>query len=340
MSTYAECLEVLPHFRNRLLQQHVAHKAFGAAGRTSLDYATGITTRRRPGEARDGESVLRLFVFEESEVEIVADQVQDFGGLPVEVGHLRIPAAGAIVDPPPGQSALPTRPIGGGVSIGPHNTQIEGTLACFVSRISDRGAELFALSANHVLSNGDLLRFGTPILHPGRGRSGKDRAYAFASLSETITTKFDTDPRRPSINYYDAALAAVTAPLEGVLTGAIMDITLYDPGVISVATPGMEVTKCGAATGVTEGVVDTIGIGLLPVDYPPRLAPRRAVFDRVFLVRGVDRGKFADKGDSGAVILEKSTGHPVGLLFATDDEGWATACDFGGLCQTLGVTPV
>ena len=44
-------------------------------------------------------------------------------------------------------------------------------------------------------------------------------------------------------------------------------------------------------------------------------------------------------GNSGAVILEEGTGHPVALLFAGDDKN-TSACDLGTLCQSLRAWPV
>ena len=86
MPNYTECLEALPHFRNKLLRRRADPGAFVAAGMMSRDYATGITLQKRRGKSLEGEFALRLFVFEKSEVGVVAQEIQDFEGLPVEVG--------------------------------------------------------------------------------------------------------------------------------------------------------------------------------------------------------------------------------------------------------------
>jgi len=260
MPNNAECLEALPHFRNKLLRRHADPGAFVAAGMTSRDYATGITLRKRRGKSLEGEFALRLFVFEKSEVGVVAQEIQDFEGLPVEVAHLHRPVANATGRRHQGEHVLPRLPIVGGVSIGPRDTSITGTLGCFVSRTESRESGFFALSNNHVLANGDLLKIGTSIVHPAQGHVRTPTEYAFASLSETIQMKFITDTRSSERNLYDAALAVVTARFEDILTGTIRGIDRYDPTHSSEATEKMEVIKCGQTTGVTEGTVDSTHI--------------------------------------------------------------------------------
>jgi hypothetical protein len=283
-------------------------------------------------------------VHEKGEVGLVTQGIREFEGIAVEVGYLGRPVANAKVRGLRGETMVAASgfPIMGGDSIGPGNTSITGTLGCFVSRTTDDGESiLFALSANHVLADGDLLEIGTPIVYTTRGGGSTPAKHAFASLSETIRLRFLNDGTRSRFtNRYDAALAAVTARSEDIMRGTIRKIDRYDPTDFSEADEGMKVIKCGMTTDDTVGIVDSINLGLT-VMYSPPVVPRLAKFDGVFLVRGADGRKFADTGDSGSVILDEKSRHPVGLLFAADEEtGESLACDFGGLCRSLNVRPV
>lgn len=67
--------------------------------------------------------------------------------------------------------------------------------------------------------------------------------------------------------------------------------------------------------------------------------PRIAVFENTVEVATPSGDPFSLPGDSGSVILEELTGHPVALLFAGDGRT-TTACELGPLCRRLRAWPV
>jgi len=101
----------------------------------------------------------------------------------------------------------------------------------------------------------------------------------------------------------------------------------------------MRVMKMGRTTGFTRGRITATNVQGVEVNYGTPQFPRIAVFRGITVVVGDGGNPFSLPGDSGSVILEEATGHPVALLFAGD--GVKTmACDLGALCQQLGAWPV
>lgn len=76
---------------------------------------------------------------------------------------------------------------------------------------------------------------------------------------------------------------------------------------------GQSVIKHGRSTGLTFGsVVDTSFDGVVRYDDSV------AYFEDQVVVTG-DDGPFSEPGDSGSVILDTTSPHPIGHLFAGDD---------------------
>lgn len=98
--------------------------------------------------------------------------------------------------------------------------------------------------------------------------------------------------------------------------------------------PGSRVTKTGAATGTTAGVVvDLAHPAVSTVEGHTRDAPRQ------LLVRPVDGGApFSAEGDSGAVLRDDA-GRPVGLLWGVDHGGGSLACPMDAVLRVLGIRP-
>jgi hypothetical protein len=90
---------------------------------------------------------------------------------------------------------------------------------------------------------------------------------------------------------------------------------------------------------VTRGIVTATEVDGVLVNYGSLQAPRIARFDNCVEIVAPGEGPFSLPGDSGSVILEESTGHPVALLFAGDGVT-TTACDFGALCRRLRAVPL
>jgi len=139
------------------------------------------------------------------------------------------------------------------------------------------------------------------------------------------------------INLFDAAIAQVS-DLTQINRGAILGVADYDP-TLDAPLPGMEVTKSGRTTGVTDGIITAIHVNSVQINYGTQANPRIAVFDDTIEIVSEGDQPFSLPGDSGSVIVNKSNGRPVALLFAGDGHT-TTACDMGGLCRQLQVVPV
>lgn len=368
MASYEEVLAALPRFRNDLLRQQqseplnvssafTARGAFAAfASPASNIHATGLGMRLRNGVYDPGEIVLKVFVFDKVSPEDLAGAgiSNNWDGLPVDVESLPIqvirenresapqaPAAPpAPVVPPKERFRDRHRPIIGGLSISPVDVRYVGTLGCFLRRPRANGEDIYALSNNHVLADVNALERGTRIVQPGPELNPlTPTSNVFATLSGFIPIQFPTTPDAPVVNRFDAAIALVTDK-SLIETGKIFGIEKYDPSEVVPAVPGMRVIKAGRTTGVTRGRVSATDVDGVQVNYGTQQAPRLAVFDDTIEIVSIQDGKpFSLPGDSGSVILEEDTGHPVALLFAGDGVH-TTACDLGRLCRRLRAWPV
>ena len=262
----------------------------------------------------------------------------------------------AAAAPPVTPQAIPPqreriRPIVGGVSISPLNANFVGTLGCFLLRPNVDTEEIFVLSNNHVLASVDRLPQGTRIVQPGPEVPPfhTDPQDAFATLHTTIPIQFPAGSTQPVFNRFDAAIANVTNGQiiqRGSMFGMLRvgqpnpnNLPMYDPGRVVSPEPDMRVMKIGRTTGFTRGRITATNVQGVEVNYGTPQFPRIAVFRGVTVIVGDGGNPFSLPGDSGSVILEEATGHPVALLFAGD--GVKTmACDLGGLCQQLGAWPV
>jgi hypothetical protein len=370
MSTYAECLAALPEFRNELHRkrseaQAEAVAAFNAPGAFAVHgafaafatpfsnvHATGVGIRSKGGEYTN-EVVIKVYVFDK--VSMPADDAGVLGpwkGVPVDVEQLpiqlvrgpqdQVSSAAAVMAP---QALTPEqqrrRPVVGGISISPLNADFIGTLGCFLRRKTATADQMFALSNNHVLADVDNLPMGTPIVQPGPEVAQTKPADVFAKLEFAIPIHFPTGPNDPTLNRFDAAIARITdsslIQLKQTLGLPREGLPGCDPSAIATPEPNMRVMKVGRTSGFTRGVITATNVQGTQVNYGSQQSPRLAVYRDTIEIVG-DNGPFSRPGDSGSVILEESTGHPVALLFAGDGKT-TTACDFGQLCQQLNVLP-
>jgi hypothetical protein len=103
---------------------------------------------------------------------------------------------------------------------------------------------------------------------------------------------------------------------------------------VAVIEQDASVTKTGAATGSTSGVVvDTVRTETAVIDGRLRETPRQIV------VRPANGVAFSAKGDSGA-ILRDDRGRMVGLLWGTNASGESLACHIAPVLRVLGIRPV
>ena len=243
------------------------------------------------------------------------------------------------------------RPIVAGISISPLDANFVGTLGCFLLRQNINTQEVFVLSNNHVLADVDRLPQGTQVCQPGPEVPPfhTDENNSFATLHTAIPIQFPGSSTQPVFNRFDAAIANVTngdiiqrAQMFGMVQAGQPNpnnLPVYDPSRVVSPEPDMRVMKIGRTTGFTRGLITATNVQGVQVNYGSYQFPVIAVFRGVTTIVGDDGKPFSLPGDSGSVILEEATGHPVGLLFAGD--GVRTmACDLGALCQQLGAWPV
>lgn len=192
------------------------------------------------------------------------------------------------------------RPMLSGVS-GAHQAVDNGTLGCLVTR---QGGGQFILSNNHVLANVNGTGDPDDILEPSRTQGGGSNP-RIARLTDFKKILLNTTMK----NEIDAAIARLEDPPG--LTPAIKGIGRVNPAPLAAAKL-MSVRKHGAVTQHRVGVVDGLSEDISVV-YP---GIGVAKFHKQIAVMNTAEGPFADRGDSGALVVESVTLRPVGLLFA------------------------
>ena len=102
------------------------------------------------------------------------------------------------------------------------------------------------------------------------------------------------------------------------------------PESIALASPGDRVTKHGAVTGITSGIVidaaysESVLLGGRQHDAPRQIVIRPATPGR----------RFSSSGDSGAVV-RNARGQIVGLLWGTTAAGDGVACHIAPVFRVL-----
>jgi hypothetical protein len=229
-----------------------------------------------------------------------------YRGLPVdveEVGLLHpfsVTAPKAGVAPNPRSRLRPARP---GSSIGfadPNNAfTMAGTFGALVSDLSG----VYVLSNNHVLADQNKLPPGSPIYQPGLLDGGKVATDEIAKLTRFIPL---TSPGPNSVDCAIAQLDSLT-----VANGNIIRIGF--PTGIRAAAVDMIVHKMGRTTAYRVGRITSIDTDV-KVTYDPPLG--QLTFTSQIVISGLNNHAFSDAGDSGSLVVERSSGLAVGLLFA------------------------
>ena len=212
-----------------------------------------------------------------------------------------------------------------GVSIG-HIEVTAGTFGCLVRR----GAEIFALSNNHVLANVNQGQPGDAIIQPAR-YDGGGLADQVATLAEYIPLDFGGSSSTCNLaSGVETALNAVAQTLgsshrvmtyqttagENLVDVALarpLDPSQFIPDIFKIGRPkgvqaatlGTRVQKTGRTTGHTTGQIVQIDV-TSSVDYNGRMA----TFTHQLMASGMSAG-----GDSGSAVLDEQ-GYVVGLLYA------------------------
>jgi hypothetical protein len=187
-------------------------------------------------------------------------------------------------------------PIQSGFSVG-HVDIGAGTLGAIVKK----GGKYFILSNAHVLALSGTAKKGAKILYPGELDGGTDPKHLVAKLSEF--TKFALGEK--FVNRADAALAEISKEHLDDLDFAIFGVK-KSLGTTK-AVRGMKVVKRGRTTGDTESTVQDVHFRFI-LEY-----------DEVGKVGFIDQvlcERYTAGGDSGSIVVDKSSGKIVGLHFA------------------------
>jgi hypothetical protein len=215
------------------------------------------------------------------------------------------------------------RPVPIGVSTGNQGSCSSGTIGARVRL----GANVYALSNNHIYALENLAPLGSKALQPGRYdlncATGSDAV--IGSLTRYVPIVFSMTAN----NVVDAAIAVSSTvlldrktPSDGYGTPA----TTPTPAVL-----GQGVQKYGRTSGLTIGWVDGIN-ATVTVAYATGVTR----FVGQILVNG--QGTFSRAGDSGSLIVTNAGRQPVGLLFAGTPSGYTFANPIGAVLKALKVT--
>lgn len=241
----------------------------------------------------------------------------------VQVGRFR--ALPATV-PLPQRRLRPAKP---GCSIGFRFTGGDVGLlmaGTFGAVVESDGAR-YILSNNHVLANENALPIGSPIFQPGLLDHGNPARDQIAKLTRFIPLDAE------KANTADCGIAEILDP-NSVSPAFLPRVgRLGSPEPLE-AAEGMRVHKTGRTTGYTTGTIFDVSADV-SVSYDSGML----IFEDQILIRGDARGLFSDAGDSGSVIVERSTRRAVALLFA-GSETHTVANHLSGVLARLAVNLV
>ncbi len=205
---------------------------------------------------------------------------------------------------------LKRRPIRPGTSIGfefpppRDNFVMAGTFGAVVSKNGKR----YILSNNHVLAENGLISIGGRIFQPGLLDGGNAATDQVAKLSEFVEIK------ETGTNKVDAAIAEILSDIP------INPRHMPNVGKLSSTNPitaadNMLVMKTGRTTGHTRGSIFDVSADVnVPYEHPDG-TEFIATFANQILIVGTP-GSFSTSGDSGSLIVDRTTKRATGLLFA------------------------
>ena len=183
------------------------------------------------------------------------------------------------------------------------STGVPGTLGCLAFTLHDE--QLVLLSTWHVLF-GNGAREGDAVWLVDE--SNDERTYS--PLGRSLYGKLGRVRIDGVDHYLDCAVSSyLLAPGDSCLDG-------HDTPKV-----GDLVTKTGAATGTTAGIITT-------VDYSEV---------GQILIKPVDNEAFAAEGDSGSIIMSE-TRKAVGLLWGTNTHGEGVACPIAPVLHAMNIT--
>jgi hypothetical protein len=207
------------------------------------------------------------------------------------------------------------RPVPGGCSIGPQQSNSAGTLGGWAADNTDDTIVL--LTNNHVISNLDTQPTLRGVCQPGRLDGGTFPADQIGTLKRDValTTVPSTSPTLPAATAVDAAIGTMTVDR----TDNVLNV---GPAIYELQSPtlGMNVQKRGRTTQLTtNGTITSIN-GTFTISYRNRTRLGRIA--NSFVITSTDGNQFSAAGDSGSLITNQQRGQlnntlpVVGLLYA------------------------
>ena len=221
--------------------------------------------------------------------------VPEVGEIPtdvIELGHLE-----------PQSFRERARPAMPGCGLG-HTAATVGTFGGLVKRRGDDA--VYILSNSHVLADVGFGQAGDSIVQPGSLDGGTAAGDALASLTDFVPFSFDDVGFD---NLVDAAIARVRR--RNWVVTQIRELGIAPAGAGRVVRRGMHVKKVGRTTGYTTGVIQDIHFRM-GLTYPRANGGQT---QRVGFKDQVLCSRYSDKGDSGAIVLNRSD-RVIGLHFA------------------------
>lgn len=227
-------------------------------------------------------------------------------------------------------AAIRQRPIVGGISAAHHAVNIT-TLGCFCRSVKAAEAgRVYMLSCNHAFANSNNGVPGDPILQPSPGDGGgaSPDGDIVGRLARFVPLHLDGS----TPNLVDAAIAAV-APKTGLRNGICGIGPLLG---IKTAYEGMKVRKHGRKTRFSVGVITGVDFDWT-VPYPD--ASSWALFLNQLFIEPLGYPAFGLGGDSGSVVVARTSRHAVGLYFAGAPDGsYGLANPIEEVCRALKIS--
>jgi hypothetical protein len=227
---------------------------------------------------------------------------------------------------------LRRRPIRPGTSVGfkipPPNDNfvMAGTFGAVVTK----GGKRFILSNNHVLAENGVVALGAAIFQPGLLDGGSVTTDQVAKLSRFVTIK------ATGTNKVDCALAEILAGI-GVNPRHMPNVGTLASTTPIAAAVNMLVMKTGRTSGHTRGRVFDIAADVVVPFNDAAGNEFDAVFaDQILIVGTPTPGGFSTSGDSGSLIVDRTSRRATGLLFA-GSSSHTIANHIGDVLAALGV---
>lgn len=271
----------------------------------------GVGKKYKAGVQTSTDSV-RIYVLKKREPKDLTPHEMvnpSFGGVPsdvIEIGQLG--RRGRKPTKPQDPFPRPGSPIRAKTDAPNVNSGATGTLGIVVAGLGQR----YILGCNHILAvNGRLNDDPNAEIVWGK----------FFGEDETIAVPEIYIPlKRHGANSVDCALARISQPgrVQPSFPRSIERKRKRKP---ILPRLDMQVHKCGAATGTTEGTIVDISADLY-VDY----SFGRFLFSNQVVIEGNESfPEVATPGDSGSLVLEEIKNQPVAMIFAASGR-FAVAC--------------